>query len=93
VSCDKPHGSEVYAVFDARGSSWPGETSLTQLASHGCLSRFKAFVGEEYKYSEWYIAYLHPTENSWERIDDREITCVGEPEYGQVSWSAEGTHR
>lgn len=93
VTCSEPHGSEVYAVFDAPGSSWPGENSLVRLADRGCLSSFKAFVGEEYEYSEWYIAYLYPTKDSWEQIDDREITCVVEPEYGQVSWSAAGTGR
>ena len=93
VACNSPHGSEVYSLFDVPGSEWPGMNAVVRMAEEGCVGRFKGYVGLDYEYSEWYGAYLHPTEDSWKRLRDREITCVVQPEFGQVSWSARGSSR
>jgi len=93
VSCGLPHDSEVYSVFPAPGSTWPGASTLIQLAEDGCIARFETYIGLDYEFSEWYVAYLHPTRDSWERLGDREITCVVQPEYGNVSWSARDSNR
>ena len=93
VSCSELHEYEVYGTFDLTGSSWPGESTVIRRTEEGCKARFASFVGTGYEYSEWYVWYLHPTQDSWNRGDDREVTCSVTQEYGMTTGSARGTKR
>ena len=53
-----------------------GANVIENAAADGCLTRFHPFVGLAYEYSELEIFWLEPTEESWDEIDDREITCM-----------------
>ena len=93
VSCSELHMYEVYHLFELTGSSWPGESSVIGRADSGCVTEFAPFVGIEYDYSEWYIQYSHPLEDSWKKVDDRKVTCFLGLEYEQTTGSARGTRR
>jgi hypothetical protein len=94
VSCSKSHISEVYAEFELTGSSWPGELSVIERSEDGCWTRFAPFVGIEYEDSEWYISTFYPTQDSWNKVDDREVICLLGTEYDEPTiGSARGTRR
>lgn len=75
VDCGSPHDNEIYAVFDAPGSDYPGSKDLTALANAGCLARFTSFVGVAFDISDLHATFLAPTEESWSSRDDREVIC------------------
>jgi hypothetical protein len=94
VSCSKLHTYEVYSEFELTGSSWPGLSTVVSRSEEGCWTRFASFVGIEYEYSEWYISSIYPTQDSWNKFDDREVICVLGTEYDeQTTGSARGTRR
>jgi len=94
VSCSKLHRYEVYSEFELTGSSWPGLSAVTSRSEESCLTRFASFVGIEYEYSEWYISSFYPTEDSWNKGDDRKVTCFLGTEYDEPTiGSARGTGR
>ena len=93
VSCDEPHESEVYAVFELPDSSWKGEDYVFEQAEIGCVARFEAFVGIEYELSTLYADIIYPLEESWKE-NDREVKCsVTEEPAMKVSGSAKGSRR
>lgn len=65
ISCDTPGALRVAAVFDVPGGDdWPGADAMDQAALEGC-------PGDS-------VTYLAPTEESWEKAEDREIVCLAE---------------
>ena len=94
VSCDDPHKNEVYAVFELPDSSWKGDEYVWEQASLGCVARFEAFVGIEYELSTLWADIIYPSEESWKKMDDRQVRCnVAEESYMKVSGSAKGSRR
>jgi len=94
VSCDEPHESEVYAVFELPDSSWKGEDYVAEQAWLGCKPRFEAFVGIEYGLSTLHLDYLYPSERTWNEVDDRLVQCsIRQESYMKVSGSAKGSKR
>ena len=78
VECDDPHQREVYAVFSitaAPGLPFPGSSRVQDVAETLCLERFDEFVERPYLDSLLDIETFLPTQESWEDIDDREVTC------------------
>ena len=76
VPCAQPHDNEVYALFDIPGDAWPGGEQVETLADEGCFMRFEGAVGVSYEESILLYTTLYPTEDSWNRLDDREVICV-----------------
>lgn len=76
LPCSQAHDTEVYGIFDMVQNIWPGASVIENAAFDGCLTRFHPFVGLAYEYSELEMFWLEPTEESWNEIDDREITCM-----------------
>ena len=94
VECSGPHDAEVYAEFDsAEDGAYPGDGDMQAEAEQGCIERFEDFVGIAPETSELGIVYLHPTEDSWDGIDDRQITCVVTDPSGSNSGTLEGAAR
>ena len=78
VPCDEPHQREVYAVLsfsESTGLPFPGSTRVSDVAFDLCLERFGEFVGRPYSDSLLDVETFVPTRDSWEDIDDREVTC------------------
>lgn len=76
VPCTRPHGNEVFALFDLEGDEFPGDQVAAELAEEGCIERFEDYVGVEYSASELEVSYLYPLEEGWEQIGDREVVCI-----------------
>ena len=97
VSCDDPHQYEVYAVASIEGFSgqpYPGDALVDGWAVDLCLERFDEFVARPYADSLLEIFTLMPTRESWERLDDREITCsLYDLEYTYMEGSMQGSGR
>lgn len=93
VPCRGPHDAEVYHSFQLTGSDYPGQGFIDQQA-RACVQEFKEFVGVTYTRSRLDFVYYFPTEESWNFLDDRGITCVViDPVGGPVSGSLEGSRR
>lgn len=78
VPCDEPHTQEVFAVpeFPDRGGVYPGESEIQQFADASCLEAFAEYTGTDYLDSNLYFSYLHPSLDSWNSGDDRQVVCV-----------------
>ncbi len=76
VPCSEPHDNEVYAVFDVSFDRFPGEGVISGAAEEGCLGRFESFVGRSYDSSILDIFPIYPTDDSWSRLNDREVICA-----------------
>ncbi len=75
VDCAETHNNEVFHLFDIPGDDFPGTDAVLELASQGCIGAFDAYVGTPYLDSAFEIFPIYPTEDSWNRGDDREVVC------------------
>lgn len=76
VDCDEPHDGEFFYAEDLPDGDYPGEVAVDEQAMELCEGQaFTDFVGADYMTSEIWTSYLVPTEESWDRADDREILC------------------
>jgi hypothetical protein len=78
VTCEEPHDIEVYALVTHPAGSeepYPGDDDVAQFADDECLGRFADFVGVAYEDSALDVFYLYPQEESWTKLDDREVAC------------------
>lgn len=76
VSCEQPHDSEVYTVFDLPDGDFPGDEEVMAAADERCAGDFEAFVGNSYDNSILDIEYFFPSEESWSFDGDREVACM-----------------
>lgn len=78
VPCEEPHTQEVFAVpeYEDEGGVYPGEGEIQAFADAACLEAFVGYTGTEYLDSNLYFSYLHPSVDSWNSDDDRQIVCV-----------------
>ena len=79
VPCSEPHTQEVFALpeMDAEGDVYPGQEEIKAFADAACLEAFPAYTGQDYLDAEGlYFSYLHPSLDSWNEGDDRQIVCV-----------------
>ena len=76
LPCSEPHDNEVYAAFDVFFDSYPGQKSMLEAANDQCLKRFDSFVGRPYDESVLDILPIYPTNDSWSRMNDREVICA-----------------
>jgi hypothetical protein len=74
--CNQPHNSQVFATFQASGSSstYPGIASLTVLAAHGCRARAGAVDGSKVTDS-MSGRFIYPLADAWQ-AGGRTIKCV-----------------
>lgn len=62
VDCSEEGTLQVLRTFDINGyEQWPGDANVTRVSDSGCPPRTN------------YV--LSPTEDSWNRADDREVIC------------------
>lgn len=77
VPCSEPHDAEVFHEFDIPDAdSYPGETTVTEQADAGCYAEFESFVGIAPESSSLGVYYLYPTQQSWDELDDRTVSCM-----------------
>lgn len=93
VPCSEPHDNEVYAEYTFPAGDYPGLEAVQATAADECIAAFDAFVEYPYLDSALYIFPLYPTEDGWNEIDDRLVTCaIYDPEQ-QVTGTLAGAGR
>ena len=75
VDCNKAHTNEVYEVVNLPDGDYPLAGVLERNVGDICYDAFESYVGQAYEYSIYDIGAMWPTQDSWEKADDREITC------------------
>ena len=94
VPCAEPHDAEVYAEFDIPESdTYPGTDEVIAQADQGCFDEFEGFVGISADASTIEVLYLYPTEDSWDRMDDRQVSCIVSDSAGPTTGTLEGAAR
>lgn len=77
VPCDEPHDSEVFSVFDLPDGEFPGDMVVDDAAEDGCTGEdFAEYVGIEYAGSELDVAFIKPSRDTWNNLEDREVICL-----------------
>jgi hypothetical protein len=76
VDCRKAHDGEVFATYDLKGSTYPGDNRVGDSADQRCYA-----LEDGYAMDGWAIPddvdvyYFTPSEDSW-KYGDREVACV-----------------
>jgi hypothetical protein len=91
VDCSQPHTDEVYATFQLRDGSYPGDRRVELLAGRGCDKRFAAYVGISVNRTTLDQFTVTPSKETWSFDDDRGVLCTvgspGHPTKGSVRHS------
>lgn len=90
VPCDEPHDNEVYFAADLPDEDWPGVDAVIATAQEWCDTEFAGFVGIPATDSELVGWPVYPTEESWDRLDDREVLCAVSDMNAQTTGSLAG---
>lgn len=77
VACDQEHDAEVIGEKVLEDGDYPGEDAVWDQAESFCMEAFSDYVGSDYSESSIEMRPLLPTEDSWNRVKDRTINCVG----------------
>lgn len=93
VPCDDGYDNQVYALFDLPAGAYPGEEGVQYQGENGCYDRFPDAIGVAYEESELEFFILWPSEEGWERGDDREIVCSIWSPAGKLTGSMLGSGR
>lgn len=76
VPCGEPHDEEIFYEFDLPDGEFPAQDAIEQTAWETCDPQFESFVGISEADSSLSYAYLSPTADGWEQLDDRTVQCV-----------------
>lgn len=79
VPCGDLHAGEVAAVHtvpEGADAPFPGNASLAATAETACVEGASAYLGTSADVPNVSLSWLFPTRETWEQIDDREITCI-----------------
>ncbi|WP_150243228.1 septum formation family protein [Nocardiopsis quinghaiensis] len=99
IDCAEEHDSEFFFSHEMTGDEFPGAAAISTEAEEVCYGdNFTDFVGVSYEESEIFAAYLAPTSQTWDQLNDREILCyvttVASGETGEpVTGTLEGANR
>lgn len=93
VPCGEPHEEEVFFDFTLDGEEYPGDEVVQAKGDEVCLAEFERFVGLAYDSSKLEMYSYHPTEGSWNHLDDRVVACVILDPDAQTTGSLAGAAR
>jgi hypothetical protein len=87
VPCADPHRQEVFATVADNADAFPGTGALDQFASTSCVQELQTKLGVAPS-DGYFVSYLLPSFDSWNKNDDKKVTCVLVfPTEGQVAGS------
>jgi hypothetical protein len=89
VPCDEPHGEEVFHDFQMPDGEYPGDEAVIAAAEESCLAAFEPFVGLAFEESTLDASWYVPTQQSWEALDDRTVSCMVSDPAGEVTGTLE----
>ncbi len=84
VPCSDPHYWQAYLITSMSPGPYPGQSRISEVGNQVCNSAFPGFVGVAPAKSKYQFTFLYPTQDTWENVDDRAITCVAGKETGGV---------
>ncbi|MGR2751403.1 septum formation family protein [Agromyces arachidis] len=90
VPCSEPHSDEVYHDFQMPDGEFPGDDAVNSAAETGCLDAFQPFVGMAFEESQLDISWYVPTQDSWNQMNDRAISCMVSDPAGEVTGTLAG---
>lgn len=93
VECSEEHDAQIVGEFDSKATEFPGMEALEGEAQEFCPGAFEQFVGIPLGESSLDLYPLTPTEDSWNKADDRKIQCMAVDPSGRVSESFEGSKK
>lgn len=76
VPCSTAHDNEIYAQTQMPQDAYPGREKVLAVAEDYCFAQFEPYVGKSYETSVLDITYIYPTEESWNQVNDREVSCA-----------------
>ena len=74
--CGGPHDAEVVSEFTLTESTWPGLPFVARQAERRCPREVESASAGAPRPEEIETFYFHPTEESWDQNNDREVLCV-----------------
>ena len=75
LPCTQAHNAQVYAVFPATGSSYPGPAALHRQSAAGCRARLRGNVNGSLITNTMSGQFLYPEPGSW-AAGERTIRCL-----------------
>lgn len=76
VPCAGEHEGEVFGEFRMTGSTFPGDSAVSDAADERCYPLQEAYAMDTWALPEDVdVYYFGPTRQSW-RLGDREVTCI-----------------
>ena len=88
ISCDAPHGAEVFATFTLAGTAWPGSAKVAAAASSGCASRLTGYLNPQLAVS-LASTYVYPDATAWQ-AGTRTVICEVRATSGELTGSVRG---
>jgi len=98
VDCPSPHTYEAYDQIryspDGAGAkAYPGKDQMRSAAEDACFANFEAWMGVEWKRSDFDIATWWPSAESWAQNDRMILCAVYQAVGGKVTGSVQGSAR
>lgn len=75
VPCADAHTQEVYGSVKHTADAFPGVGALSQFADSKCVGELQTKLGVSPS-AGYYVSYLLPSFDSWNKDNDRSVTCV-----------------
>jgi hypothetical protein len=75
VPCTDAHTQEVYGSVKHTADAFPGVGVLSQFADSKCVGELQTKLGVSPS-AGYYVSYLLPSFDSWNKDNDRSVTCV-----------------
>ncbi|WP_413451987.1 septum formation family protein [Georgenia phoenicis] len=76
LDCSEEHDGEIFGEHVFSGDEYPGEATVQEESDAACTEQFEEFMGLPYLESELYFVSLYPSEESWDKADDRTSLCI-----------------
>jgi hypothetical protein len=93
VPCDEKHAEEIFAkIIYTGGDAYPDAKAMEKYATARCEAAYRPYVGIDYNASKLLLTYLAPSQDGWEKDDDRTILCIVTSK-GTLTKSEKGTKR
>jgi Domain of unknown function (DUF4190)/Septum formation len=75
IACTKPHNAQVYAQYNAKGSTFPGTTVLDRRADNGCNARISGNLDQSKLTSAMSLHFIFPRQLAWDS-GQRRVSCL-----------------
>ncbi|GCD99442.1 septum formation family protein [Embleya hyalina] len=82
-TCTTTHNGEVIMTYELTGSTYPGESAITDQTETKCTPALTAAVNGRPDASQFTFTYTFPKQPGWD-IGRRKVTCIAKYKSGQT---------